>query len=407
MISSTCPLHSRLLFPMWLFRPVGLPLLSTNPSYPRANTSRAMANALQIQEVVDQCIDFFWDSPSDLQACALVSFSWKVAAQPHIFSDIAMGSASWDKLWPGLQDVLRCSPHLVRHIRHLQLYSQELSFGTLSAVCQFPFTHLQSASIYDGDLDRPVALALQPLLSLHTLARMKIAAEFSEPSSFLQMWESFSPSVRHLDLICDSGSVEDVLPIPAHGCPPIILESLRIRHVNYIGNWLMHELCPLDASQLKILSMVFGLEEVLQYPRFAPALRTIEVLCFISRTGVQFTQPLNLSAFPNLVVIRMGGTTKAYFQRSLDILSTITTHSRIRKVIIGNSSLDDTCCEQLDATLASLRVDPLPVLEIELLSRTRGPTINTLHQLFPRMVSRNLLRHVEYRHNWFENFAGV
>ncbi|KAJ7478411.1 hypothetical protein FB451DRAFT_1452979 [Mycena latifolia] len=203
------------------------------------------------------------------------------------------------------------------------------------------------------------------------------------------MWERFSPSVRHLDLLCQ-GSGEDVLPIPAHDCPPIALESLKIRYVNYIDKWLSHELCPLDVSQLKILSIVFGLEEVLQWPRFAPSLRTIEVLDFIS--GAQSTQPLNLSAFPNFVLIRMDGTTKSYFQRSLDILSAITTPSRIRKVIIGNSSLDDTCCEQLDATLASLRVDRLPMLEIETFPSMRGLTINTLYQLFPRMVSRNLVR---------------
>ncbi|KAJ7463320.1 hypothetical protein FB451DRAFT_464683 [Mycena latifolia] len=358
-------------------------------------------NTLQIQELLDQCIEFLRDSPSDLIACALVSRSWTFAAQLHLFREVQIKSISSPNLWPRLQETLRSSPHLIRHIRRLRFNSEAVSLTRVFEICEFPFTHLQHVSIRHTNTPLPAGLPIPHLLSLPTLTHAKIVAQFSDPSSFLQLWERCSPKLRHIDLYCFQRSDLDALPIQTHRFPPVALESLKIRSIKYIGNWLANDLCPLDLSKLKVLSIIHGLEEVLQWPRFAPALRTLQALDFIPRVS---TQRLDLSVFPNLLLIRLGGATGTEFKSSLDVLSMIAAPSRVQKIIIWNSYLDGACCEQLDAKFASLPVDPLPILELEISTIRGGPTVDTLVNFFPHIMSLNLLRHVEHRDNWFETW---
>ncbi|KAJ7442020.1 hypothetical protein FB451DRAFT_1298111, partial [Mycena latifolia] len=240
-------------------------------------------NVLQIQELLDQCIEFLCDSRPDLKACALVSRSWTFAAQVHLFREVQIKSISSPNLWPRLQEILRSSPHLIRHIRRLHFNSEAVPLARVFEICEIPFTHLHHVSARHTNTPLPVELPIPQLLGLPTLTRVKIVAQFRDPSSFLRLWERCSPNLRHLDLYCFQRSDQDVLPVPAQRCPPIALESLRIRSIKYIGNWLADALCPLEISQLKVFSIIHGLEDVLQWPRFAPALRTIQVLDFIPR----------------------------------------------------------------------------------------------------------------------------
>ncbi|KAJ7675203.1 hypothetical protein B0H17DRAFT_1140404 [Mycena rosella] len=240
-------------------------------------------NPLRIQELVHQCIDLLHDSPSDLQACALVSRSWASAAQANLFREVAFEYSSSMRRWSRLRDILRRSPHLIRHIHclHLKALSGYLdSIEAFPAICQFPFTHLHYASIVfhhnNGPVSHSVGIAIQQIISLPTLQRVCLRASFKPASSFLQIWEKASASIRHLELSYSGPyGMPEPVPVPSH--PPltsIALDSLRITSLENIKDWLMHPLCPLDISHLKVLSIDENDAE------FVPALRTIEVLDF-------------------------------------------------------------------------------------------------------------------------------
>ncbi|KAJ7433985.1 hypothetical protein FB451DRAFT_304984 [Mycena latifolia] len=360
-------------------------------------------NPFRIQELVDQCIEFLHDSPRDLRACALVSRSCASAAQAHIFRQISIRSTALDDLWPRLQRTLHISPHLVRHIHRLQLDSEALSIETFSAVCEFPFTHLRYACIYHTNSDLPVGLALQQLLSLPTLRRVEIVATFPQPSTFRQIWDRCSPSIKHLELSCAVYPPEAVQSIAHPRSRSIAFESLKIGPIKYLSNWLLDDLCPLNLSRLRVLSIVPAHGAEFWWLKFAPTFQTLEVLDFTSWSAS--AGALDLSALPNLVLIRMGGMGGAAgqgLQTALVILSTIANPTRIRKIIIWHSWLDRGSCEQLDSKLVSLPVQHLPTLELEMALIGGGLKISNLEQSFPRLASRNLLSYIDGHDNWFE-----
>ncbi|KAJ7429724.1 hypothetical protein FB451DRAFT_1382994 [Mycena latifolia] len=364
-------------------------------------------NPLLIPELADHCIEFLHDSPSALKACALVARSWTYAAQVHLFSVLCIRPTSSRRRWTRLRQILRSSPRFIRHIRQLRLDSQALSTETFSEICEFAFTHLEYACIrHPTSVQLVMGVAVRQLFRLPTLTRVKLVANFTEPSSFLQMWEYCCPSIRHVDLFCFDDSLDPVRPVPDRPCTAIMLESLNIRSITYLYNWFGHDLCPFNLSRLKVLSMSprEEYEEIVGLQIFAPALRTIEVLNFSLRAS---DPGLDLAALPNLVLLRMGGITRTRMERAVDTLSTIAPPSRVRKIVLHSSSLDEECCGQLEAALTSLPLDPLPTLEMEMDSIRGGPSADNLDQYFPRLSSMNLLRPVDGYHDWFENFGGI
>ncbi|KAJ7457851.1 hypothetical protein FB451DRAFT_1564154 [Mycena latifolia] len=212
---------------------------------------------------------------------------------------------------------------------------------------------------------------MEQLLSLPTLQRLRILANFREPSVYLHIWDRCSP-------------------IPTRSAP-IALESLWILTLRYMSEWLMHDLYPLDISHLKLLSLDRATDQLLRWPKFAPALRTIEILDFAASFN---TNVVDLSSLPNLVLVRIAVADDGCLM-ALDALSTISTPNCIRKIVIHGGFLDRLCCEQLDCKLASLPVHSGPTVEFEMDSIWGGLTIDDVHQYFPQMASRNL------------NFSGV
>ncbi|KAJ7478449.1 hypothetical protein FB451DRAFT_1396222 [Mycena latifolia] len=370
-------------------------------------------NPLRIQELVDHCIGFLRDSPSDLKACAVVSRSWTSASQSHIFGQLSIRHTPLNNGWPRILEILRLSPHLILHIRRLELFSEGFSLEAFVAICEFPFTHIHHLLIHHPNCTVPGGLAIQQLLSLPSLTHVKIFADFLNPSCFLEMWVRGSPTIRHLDLFCYSSSPGFVRPIPDRRSTPIALDSLRIQLGDYISDWITHDLCPLDLSRLRFLSIICARQPVLQSATFAAALRTLEVLDLMLKASADV---LDLSTLPSLVLIRMtivgpygDDPTGIEFQKSLDTLSTIPSDTRLRRILIWKSFLDRKACEKLDATLASLPVQPLPTLEFDMSSIGGNlRTIDNPAQFFPEMAAQNLLYF--YNDNrfsdWFENLVG-
>ncbi|KAJ7436427.1 hypothetical protein FB451DRAFT_1454751 [Mycena latifolia] len=294
-------------------------------------------------------------SPSDLKACAVIARSWTSAAQSHIFNKLLIRDPPWNDLWPRLQEVLRVSPHLIRYIRRLRLLSDELSLEVFSTICDFPYINLRS------------------VLSLPTLARVVLASYFITPAIFLQMWERCSPTIRHLVLSCHF-----------HLSSPEAIVS-----VDYLRDWLMHDLCPSDFSRLKLLSFWYAHGAVLRSARFAAALRNLEVFDLVLW---QSDDTLDLSTLPNLRLLRMRPMSDSV-QIILATLSMIPATSCIRRILLHSMYLTRGRCEQLDSRLVSLPVQPLPTLDLDIGSIfIEHLTNSNLDQYFSRMASRELVR---------------
>ncbi|KAJ6572017.1 hypothetical protein B0H19DRAFT_674952 [Mycena capillaripes] len=240
-------------------------------------------NPLSIQELVDHSIGFLYNSVSDLRACALVSRAWVDAAQSSIFRRISImhfGNVPHPSVWTRLKETLNTSPHLIRHIQQLTVIPDEISLDDFSALCNLPFTHLNRVFVFNyPHLSASIAESIQQLLSLPTIRRVGILCTFDDPTTFLQIWDRCSPSIRHLEIYITEQSIPTVQPAAHHCSAPIVLESLRITSVEGLNGWLAHELCPFDFSILKVLSVDIN-TDLLRWPLFRSAFSTIEALDF-------------------------------------------------------------------------------------------------------------------------------
>jgi hypothetical protein len=103
--------------------------------------------------------------------------------------------------------VLASSSHLP-HIRtlHILIGIHIDALATLSAICAFPFTHVDAvAVIYDGLLPTTAIPPLQVLLSLSTIRRIKLQCIFYDLDGdhFARLWDRAS-GILHVALMCDT-----------------------------------------------------------------------------------------------------------------------------------------------------------------------------------------------------------
>ncbi|KAJ7487026.1 hypothetical protein FB451DRAFT_1363172 [Mycena latifolia] len=256
----------------------------------------------------------------------------------------------------------------------------------------------------------PTASAIQTLFSLPTLRRVKIGVNFLEPSSFLQIWDGVPPSLIHLDLFCYQDSAGEVRrrPIPHQRSALMAPESLRLRALDYVRNWVLDDLSPLDFSRPKAFSVGRSYKELLRSPKLAPALRTIEVLdLLVDVCTSSYAWYRIVHAMPGTLPISSNSppspTSPAAVENALDILSALAAPSRVRTIMIqSRPRLSPDQCEKLDAVLVSLPVYTLPQVELEV-ARFYWP--NTAKS-FPRLASLNLLHVGDPDEHWFENFVG-
>ncbi|KAJ6556505.1 hypothetical protein DFH09DRAFT_1164665, partial [Mycena vulgaris] len=276
------------------------------------------------QELVNHVIDFLHDTPTDLKACALVSRAFVHAAQSHIFNELSIGhygatTSEIDALWSRCQATLHASPHLVQHIHQFKP-PRQMSIDTLSAICNFPFTHLKEVCIHDLDLSRPFVIALQQLFSLPSLRFVSLECCYVDPSTFMQIWDRCAPGLKHLELRCCQTSTEAFHPTSHRWPTPIRVDSLRI---------------------------------------------TI----------------IDLSSFLSLVFFRISVEGAYAWTMALKTLSTIAPSNHIRKIVISGVFTDGITAEELDARLSSLPMHHSPVFHFEMDPAEYDRLAPTLHRL--------------------------
>ncbi|KAJ6587631.1 hypothetical protein DFH09DRAFT_1274498 [Mycena vulgaris] len=352
------------------------------------------------QELVDHIIDFI-DDPTDLQACALVSRGWVYAAQSHIFKQISIGrpetrKSDIDAFWSRCRATLHASPHLIRHIHRLELHPRRISAETLSAICNFHFTHLKEAYTPNFTLSWPLALGIRQLFSLPSLRLVGITCRFAEWATFLQIWERCAPDIKHLDLTCHQIAPQILVPILQSPSTPIRLEALRITAVEGLRDWVHHPLWPFDLSGLKVLS-IFIYTEVLRWPEIAPALGMIQVLDYSAYAA---EPPIDLSLLPDLALLRLFVYAPDAWPRALDTLATMGPTNRIRKVVLCGA-LAGVNTEVLDFALSRIPPQPSAVFEFE----TNATYYDRLAPSLHRLNAKSMLRRVDPREAWFKNFV--
>ncbi|KAJ7507063.1 hypothetical protein B0H11DRAFT_1903059 [Mycena galericulata] len=312
------------------------------------------------QELVDYIVDYLHDSPRDWPACALVARSWVYPTQSHIFRSVRLVSTRQrnEHLWARFEALTKASPHLIRHVRYLYGHGkhERLHTDTIFDICTFPFTHLQGASVSFSDLNPTCVFALQQLLSLPTLHRLKISCIQTDSSAFFQIWDRCSACLRHLELDCHIKSTEAFRPTQQY-TSPIPLETLHIvTRTEVVHDWLTHPRSPFDVSGLRHLIFNFTGTELLFSQKFTPALRTIEALIL-----------------------------------SADVW--------VSSVNLGDRELDAVLSEQVDAQLASLPTPP--TLELEPAEYDR------MIPHMPLLRAQNLLRRMDYDEPWLRRTTTV
>ncbi|KAJ7089534.1 hypothetical protein C8R44DRAFT_892229 [Mycena epipterygia] len=303
-----------------------------------------MRSSQLAQELVDHIIDFLHDSPEDWPACALVSRAWVYTAQHHIFRCIYFTSpVEYENRWARFLETSETSPHLIRHIRQLDVNQFVPSMETFIAICDFPFTHLDSS-------------AYSPLLADNLL---------------------HFPPIEH-----SSASIQ--------------LESLDLREVPAgLSHWFIHPLCLFDFSGLTALSIPDG-TELLNSQKFAPALRRIQTLV-LTPPGTGPKAPFDLSSLPSLVLLRVH-IYPIEWPWVFATLSTIKPSNCILKiVIVGQELWNRIAPEQLDSELSGLPISPITIIEFELYGYRRESIPH-----LPLLSSKHRLRRVDYDRRWFE-----
>ncbi|KAJ6533716.1 hypothetical protein B0H19DRAFT_1383655 [Mycena capillaripes] len=350
-----------------------------------------------VPELVDQCINFLGGSKCALQACALVSRSWVYPAQTLLFREFRLTvRGSTTKVWARLRASLKSSPHLIRHVRSLDLELGETEIATLGQICNFQFTHLDRICVVHlGYLALQSAQALQQLLGRPTLRRVELRCMFLDPAHFMQIWSDCSPSIRHVDMRCLSVRPHfSIVPYPG---TPIRLESLHMGSEGSLDSRLLQESRLFDPSHLTTLS--FDSKINVNWQELTPHVRTVKTLIF---EATDPRAPLDLSLLPSLTVMRIyipsARSRMLSLQTLHETLSGLPPSSDIHKIVIVPevAKPGSTICEQIDRILSTLPVDPLPMVELEM----RRKHYDSVVSYFPRLTSKNLLHRVDCLSEW-------
>ncbi|KAF7372457.1 hypothetical protein MVEN_00107300 [Mycena venus] len=207
-------------------------------------------------------------------------------------------------------------------------------------------------------------------------------------SMFGAIWESCSPSLRHIDLSCCLFLLYQPAHFISRRAGPVQLQSLRLWfwgifvHPEDVYPWALY---PFDLSHLTALSI----RNDLGYPWDNVSLETIQFLDLdfkADRPGIE------ISSFPNLSIFRVT-IDASTLPIVLETLSAIPTSRHIRMIGISISSDYDpheVDCVQLDSTLANLSLLHPITVEVEVNSGS-----NCQSEFFPELNLRNMLRFVE------------
>ncbi|KAJ6484773.1 hypothetical protein C8R45DRAFT_999315 [Mycena sanguinolenta] len=385
---------------------------------------------LDTRELLDLCLNLMVEDMAPLfrqhalMACVLVARSWVEPSQSLFYREPErINPCIWECLFDNRRPLLRLyrtlntCPHLIRHVRVLEM---SLTLGsaakesTFRSFCKLPFPQLERVSILFRRQD-DCSMAFQELFSLPTLAYIQLNTVIYDMDTFTEIWRRCSPSIRHLDL----EAILDLTYEPSTDGPdcvpaiPIQLESLRAVFTRTkdsdrdpavediaVYPWALY---PFDLANLKALSIRDDKGVAWEKLHLKDTIQVLDV------NATEEERAVDLALFPNLSLLRITPV-NTLPPMILATLSTITPFHRIKTVAVDlaydmNYSDydvdlgDEMSCAPLDSKLCGLSVDLPPTVELE--ASLESPNREIARTLFPGLISREMLRFVNRRANYY------
>ncbi|KAK7024775.1 hypothetical protein R3P38DRAFT_2951150 [Favolaschia claudopus] len=356
---------------------------------------------LDIPELLETCIGHLCASGSsrDLLSCSLVARSWVNAAQSNLLR-VPMDATPERSLLlraPGLCRALKKFPHLLRHIRELDLESYDASLApeVIEQLSHLAFTHLKSIYIRVHGESSPEAL--HRLVHLPRLRYLGLRAVLDGSydlalTMLVQALRHSSPSVEHLDLhVVDFPNK----PIGDEVAAPILLKSARLvwgpEREHYPTR--ISSVYPFNISELKALCTVAGTF----VPWHTIPKQSIQILQLECWNDPDFC---DISVFPNLLVLRLE--VHVFSKGLITTLASISSEQKIHTIVIIDeyNYVDETERKELDLELVDCcsRLPHLRTIDVE----AEYATGDEIGSSFPLLSCRKMFRNTSpswERHN--------
>ncbi|KAJ7633125.1 hypothetical protein FB45DRAFT_522677 [Roridomyces roridus] len=367
---------------------------------------------LEIQELVDHCIDFLHDSRRDLKRCALVCRAWLYPAQFHLFRNWTFLDTAADQHRRVAQlDRMPMSPGVLRLVVRLQAQLQYVYRPQFSAFLP-QFTKLQELRI--GGVYLPSSstywmsmMTVKRLLSIPSIQRVELYCTFHHLAPFLRLWEGCSDNIQHLALgrVIITGRADDwVIPSSlVRRTSRIRLETLVISYGAFIRRWVAADACPFDFSRLTKLTLRM-VEHVgaFKWGPLSGSLATIEELDLTMIQQMPRAGPpphIDLSQFKRLRILALRSFDSETTVNILDTLSTVHPHNRIliSRISLFPSLLTIEALTRLDTLLTTLPLLELVEVKLGWAWTSEVYRLTVAEDYLPLLRSRYLLTVVETR----------
>ncbi|KAK7002287.1 hypothetical protein R3P38DRAFT_3042246 [Favolaschia claudopus] len=359
-----------------------------------ATTSSQPLNPLEIPELLDHCIGFLVViSPRDLVSASLVAHTWLDITQPYLYRapHVLCNICYTDDVLIKFCTTLTVSAHLVHYVRSLTLLEGNVSSAAMGRISSLGFTRLESLSL--SIQNSRFFQKVTPLLMLASLHRIKLDLHPRFPF-VLHVLASLSPTIEHLDLQCARWDRRVPLNAASPSTPSLQLKSFSLTIASSGDKQQSFEpsvLHPLDISHLKGLALSnapwISWDTIPQ--------QTKDVLRLLDFSGNLPPHGIDLSSFPNLVVLR---TTlqRVVPNRLRRMLTTICSSNRIHTIVFilaDPLGIDSEEYTQLDRILLTAPLyDSGCVVEFKALPGFEAE--RKLRRCFPSLVSRSMFRTV-------------
>ncbi|KAK7048903.1 hypothetical protein R3P38DRAFT_2871972 [Favolaschia claudopus] len=361
--------------------------------------SDAPNNPLDVQELLDLCIDGVANSTRDLLACSVVAHRWRDSAQSHLFRAPHTRYRTYTNNTPlaKLLAALTANPSLLHHVRELHLVMHHPEYrrdrgheSTLNAICQLPFPSLECLEFITW-WSIPDTFPL--ILGLPTLRDLRLIDRTPESSAFRHSWKHCGPSVTHLELVCGEVLTEASDAAAERQIP---LKSIRFTLTGSSGNIHSAMFAPLDLSQVKAFSINGSFSLLWNKIGLGASLQVLEI-----DFAQSYGHPLDLSPFLHLSIFRIkfssGSRTISTLSASLLTLASANPSS-LRTIILTQRSPflpEPFAFDTLDSALCSCAAGSKHPDFCVYFEISKHTSREEAERMFPGVAGRGTLRLVE------------
>ncbi|KAJ7477719.1 hypothetical protein FB451DRAFT_1243067 [Mycena latifolia] len=226
------------------------------------------------QELWDHILSFLRGQTTDLKACSCVSRTLCAAAQPQLFHTITINpsrAVQWknnrnvynNKSATALRALLAQSPHLVPHIRRLEI-DLRLPAEVLEEILTTGLTCVRELQFHMGHrMDEAVVELARRLICLPTVECVEMWSITLSKRIFSLLFAGPAPQLRKIDINgcpahLDNEQGEDTpVQIPTPARPSVT--HLRLVYSRDYMPWLLGAACPFDLEHITHADLSFTL----------------------------------------------------------------------------------------------------------------------------------------------------